>query len=52
MMVQKVSFKYPGTENYIYKDLEFGIDLDSRVALVGPNGIEMIQRKKKIMRVF
>ena len=23
---------------YIYKNLEFGIDLDSRVALVGPNG--------------
>ncbi len=22
----------------IYKDLEFGIDLDTRVALVGPNG--------------
>lgn len=23
---------------YIYKNLEFGIDLDTRVALVGPNG--------------
>lgn len=23
---------------WIYKDLEFGIDLDTRVALVGPNG--------------
>lgn len=23
---------------YIYRDLEFGIDLDTRVALVGPNG--------------
>lgn len=22
----------------IYKNLEFGIDLDSRIALVGPNG--------------
>ena len=22
----------------IYKNLEFGVDLDSRVALVGPNG--------------
>ena len=23
---------------YIYKNLDFGIDLDTRVALVGPNG--------------
>ena len=23
---------------WIYKELEFGIDLDTRVALVGPNG--------------
>lgn len=36
----KVSFGYsgkPGDE--LYKDVEFGIDLDSRVALVGPNGV-------------
>jgi ATP-binding cassette subfamily F protein 2 len=33
----KVSFGYsPG--KILYKDLEFGVDLDSRVALVGPNG--------------
>jgi ATP-binding cassette subfamily F protein 2 len=33
----KVSFGYkPG--QLVYKDLEFGLDLDSRVALVGPNG--------------
>lgn len=38
MMVEDVSFKYPGTDKWIYKNLEFGIDLDSRVALVGPNG--------------
>jgi len=35
----KVSFAYPGTTVDLYKDLEFGIDLDSRVALVGPNGV-------------
>ncbi len=23
---------------HIYKNLEFGVDLDSRIALVGPNG--------------
>lgn len=38
IMVQKVSFKYKEDSPWIYKDLEFGIDLDSRVALVGPNG--------------
>lgn len=25
-------------QHFIYKNLEFGIDLDTRVALVGPNG--------------
>lgn len=38
IMVQNVSFKYADDKPYIYKNLEFGIDLDSRVALVGPNG--------------
>lgn len=35
----QVSFAYSGKpEDYLYQDLEFGIDCDSRVALVGPNG--------------
>ncbi|KAI2809790.1 ATP-binding cassette sub- F member 2 [Blomia tropicalis] len=38
IMVQNVSFRYTDTTPYIYKNLDFGIDLDSRVALVGPNG--------------
>uniref|UniRef100_A0A3B4AK15 ATP-binding cassette sub-family F member 2 n=1 Tax=Periophthalmus magnuspinnatus TaxID=409849 RepID=A0A3B4AK15_9GOBI len=38
IMVQNVSFKYSNNTPYIYKNLEFGIDLDTRVALVGPNG--------------
>jgi ATP-binding cassette subfamily F protein 2 len=38
IMVQNVSFRYADDKPYIYKNLEFGIDLDSRVALVGPNG--------------
>eukprot|EP00775_Hariotina_reticulata_P008171 gene8171-8362_t len=34
-----VSFSYTGNaEGMLYKDLEFGIDCDSRIALVGPNG--------------
>jgi ATP-binding cassette subfamily F protein 2 len=38
IMIQHVSFRYSDTSAYIYKDLDFGIDLDTRVALVGPNG--------------
>uniref|UniRef100_A0A8C7U8W5 ABC transporter domain-containing protein n=1 Tax=Oncorhynchus mykiss TaxID=8022 RepID=A0A8C7U8W5_ONCMY len=38
IMVQNVSFKYSDDQPHIYKNLEFGIDLDTRVALVGPNG--------------
>lgn len=35
-----VSFAYSGkAEDYLYKNLELGFDLDSRVALVGPNGV-------------
>ena len=32
-----VSFGYPGCEP-LYSNVNFGVDLDSRVALVGPNG--------------
>merc|ERR1711953_379699 len=38
IMVQNVSFRYSDTTPYIYKNLEFGVDLDTRLALVGPNG--------------
>ena len=39
MACKDVSFAYSGkAEDYLYQHLEFGIDLDSRVALVGPNG--------------
>lgn len=38
IMVQNVSFRYSETTPWIYKNLEFGIDLDTRLALVGPNG--------------
>jgi len=38
IMVQNVSFRYTDTTPWIYKNLEFGIDLDTRLALVGPNG--------------
>jgi len=38
IMVQNVSFRYSENTPWIYKNLEFGIDLDTRLALVGPNG--------------
>jgi len=38
IMVQNVSFRYNETTPWIYRNLEFGIDLDTRLALVGPNG--------------
>jgi len=38
IMVQNVSFRYNESTPFIYKNLEFGMDLDTRLALVGPNG--------------
>ena len=38
IMVQHVSFRYSDKTPWIYRDLDFGIDLDTRIALVGPNG--------------
>lgn len=36
---EDVSFSYSGkVEDFLYQDLNFGVDLDSRIALVGPNG--------------
>lgn len=36
--VKHVSFRYADDKPYIYKDIDFGMDLETRVALVGPNG--------------
>lgn len=38
IMVQNVSFRYGEDRRWIYKNIEFGVDLESRIALVGPNG--------------
>jgi len=38
LSVQQVSFRYNEQTPWIYEKLEFGMDLDTRVALVGPNG--------------
>ncbi|CCC70118.1 hypothetical protein NCAS_0E00480 [Naumovozyma castellii] len=35
-----ISFSYDGNpENNLYENLDFGVDMDSRIALVGPNGV-------------
>jgi ATP-binding cassette subfamily F protein 2 len=39
MAFKEVGFAWTGRkEDYLYNKLEFGVDLDSRIALVGPNG--------------
>lgn len=39
IMFENVAFSYDGiVQNALYKNLSFGIDQDSRIALVGPNG--------------
>lgn len=39
-----IAFGYPGCE-ILYAGVDFGIDLDSRVALVGPNGAGDLRTK-------
>ena len=35
---ENVSFKYPGSENYVFKNLSFEINKDEKIALIGVNG--------------
>lgn len=35
---ENVSFKYPGSENYVFKNLSFEINKGEKIALVGVNG--------------
>jgi len=34
-----VNFRYDGTETFLFKDVNFGVDLSTRIAIVGPNGV-------------
>ena len=36
--LKNVSFKY-ANQPFLFKKLDFGIDMSSRVAIVGPNGV-------------
>ena len=37
LSIERLSFAYPGGPE-LYSNVDFGVDLDTRVALVGPNG--------------
>jgi ATP-binding cassette subfamily F protein 2 len=37
LAIENVSFAYPRSD-HLYKEVDFGVDLQTRVALVGPNG--------------
>jgi ATP-binding cassette, subfamily F, member 2 len=43
LSIENVSFGYPGGKE-LYSGVDFGIDLQTRVALVGPNGKSSSQR--------
>jgi ATPase subunit of ABC transporter with duplicated ATPase domains len=37
LQIVNITFGYPGGE-ILYRNVDYGVDLDSRIALVGPNG--------------
>jgi len=39
LQFQDASFSYPGSSKMLFRNLDMGIDLESRVALVGANGV-------------
>jgi ATPase subunit of ABC transporter with duplicated ATPase domains len=46
--VENLSFRYPGTDRDIFTNLNFTIEAEQRVAIIGPNGIG----KTTLMRVL
>lgn len=43
LSIENVSFGYPGGKE-LYSNVDFGVDLQTRVALVGPNGAGKVCR--------
>lgn len=37
--LKDVSFKYDSAKNPIFEKIEFGVDMNSRISIVGPNGV-------------
>ncbi len=51
LAINSVSFSYDGKkENYLYTKLELSVDLDSRIALIGPNGVSPPARLPTVSR--
>ncbi|KAL1392390.1 P-loop containing nucleoside triphosphate hydrolase protein [Phyllosticta capitalensis] len=49
LSLDNVTFSYSGNkEDNLYENLDFGVDMDSRTALVGPNGVG----KSTLLRIF
>jgi ATP-binding cassette, subfamily F, member 2 len=49
LSLDNVTFSYSGkTKDNLYENLDFGVDMDSRTALVGPNGVG----KSTLLRIF
>ncbi|KAF2638870.1 hypothetical protein P280DRAFT_64340 [Massarina eburnea CBS 473.64] len=49
LALDDVTFSYSGKpEDTLYENLDFGVDMDSRTALVGPNGVG----KSTLLRIF
>jgi ATP-binding cassette, subfamily F, member 3 len=43
-----VDFKYPGTSHYLFRNLEFNVNMQSRICLLGPNGGKLTSNKYRI----
>ena len=48
----KVSFKYPGSDNYILKDINLKFEIGEKLALVGLNGAGKTTLVKLLLRLY
>ena len=49
---RNVSFKYPGTENYVLKNVNLKLDVNKRLAVVGQNGAGKTTLIKLLCRLY